>query len=577
MSLARQIAKNTFIQFIGKIIGIFLGVLTVAIMTRYLGTDGFGQYSTITAYLQFFGIMVDMGLSLIIIRLLADPEFSQTKIINNVFTLRFFSALLFLGLAPLVVLLFPYDNIIKIGVAITTLSFFASSLNQILISLFQKELKMLQVTLAETAGRLVLFVLVFYFAYQDMGLLAIMVAVILGSIVNFLLNYIFAKKFITIKFSFDWLIWKKIILQKGGNKMLDMFNICGIGQAGCRISKEFAKIGFETCYINSDVVDMRDLNVSSEKILMLDSTGSGRSPIKGREILKKNFNKFAAFMDKNLNPNGLNIFILGLGGGTGGGMIVPALEYASKKGCKTGIIATLPARMSGIIEMSNAMKSLKELKDINTNMFILADNDFLTEKVGLSSEWWQKINNFILRKIAVIFDLLRENKTSQAGIGSIDKAELMRILQYGQGLLDVRDIYLSIPIDTSLPEEELRKKLCEPGLIAGYKYNETLFYLVNIDVPKQGGFTELASSIFSICKSMYGNSLARLGMFIDPSLDKTIRVTIINAGLKMPRVLRSRMNNLKRDSDRLEEKKGKGDSLDFSTIDNIDIDKDFDI
>ncbi|OGY41445.1 MAG: hypothetical protein A2Y82_00830 [Candidatus Buchananbacteria bacterium RBG_13_36_9] len=211
MSLTRKIAHNTLIQFSGKIIGTIFGVLTVAIMTRYLGANGFGQYSTITAYLQFFGILVDMGLSLIIIRLIADPEFGEQKIINNLFSLRFFSALIFLGLAPLIVIFFPYDNLVKIGVAVTTLSFFAASLNQILISLFQKELKMDKVTIAEISGRLVLFILVFIFAALDKGLLWIMAAVVLGSVINFLLNYLFALKFIKIKFAFDWPVWKKII------------------------------------------------------------------------------------------------------------------------------------------------------------------------------------------------------------------------------------------------------------------------------------------------------------------------------------------------------------------------------
>ena len=178
--------------------------------------------------------------------------------------------------------------------------------------------------------------------------------------------------------------------------------------------------------------------------------------------------------------------------------------------------------------------------------------------------------------MAVIFDLLRENKTSQAGIGSIDKGELIRVLQYGRGLLDVRDIYLSIPGEVTLTDEELKERLFQPGMISGYKYSDTLFYLVNVDIPKQGGFTELAAKVFSICKSSFGIALSRIGMAIDPSLEKAIRITIITAGLKLPRVLRSRINNLKRDSDRHEDKKEKEDSLDFSSMDDIKIDDDFD-
>ncbi|MBN1326027.1 flippase [Candidatus Falkowbacteria bacterium] len=210
MSLTRKIAYNTIIQFIGKILGTLIGVLTIAIMTRYLGQIGFGQYSTIMAYLQLFAILVDMGLSLTVIKLISDPSLEKGRAMNNIFTFRFFSALIFLGLAPLVVIFFPYSNIVKFGIAIASLSFFISSLNQILISLFQKELKLNGVAISEVAGRLILLFLVAYFAFADKGLIAIVWAVVLGSLTNFILNYLFALKFVKIKFAFDWQIWKKI-------------------------------------------------------------------------------------------------------------------------------------------------------------------------------------------------------------------------------------------------------------------------------------------------------------------------------------------------------------------------------
>lgn len=211
MSLTRKIAHSTIIQFTGKVVGTFLGVITIAIMTRYLGQIGFGQYSTITAYLQFFAILVDMGLSVAVLRLISDPKNNQQDIFNNLFTLRFFSALIFLGIAPLIVIFFPYDNLVKIGIAVTTASFFFSALNQILISLYQKELKMVAVTVAEVVGRTVLLILTAVFAYLNYGLLAIMGAVVLGSLINFLINYIFALRYVKIAFAFNWPEWKKIL------------------------------------------------------------------------------------------------------------------------------------------------------------------------------------------------------------------------------------------------------------------------------------------------------------------------------------------------------------------------------
>lgn len=212
MSLTQKVAHNTIIQFGGKIIGTVLGVLTIAIMTRYLGQIGFGQYSTITAFLQFFAILVDLGLSVTVVRLISDPHYDQQKIINNIFSLRFFSALFFLGLAPLVIIFFPYDNLIKIGVAVTTLSYFFSALNLIIIGLFQKELKMGAVAIAEVAGRIILLIFVTIAALAGKGLLFIMAAVVLGSLVNLILNYLFVLKYVKIKFAFDWQIWRKIFL-----------------------------------------------------------------------------------------------------------------------------------------------------------------------------------------------------------------------------------------------------------------------------------------------------------------------------------------------------------------------------
>ncbi|MBI4812347.1 oligosaccharide flippase family protein [Candidatus Falkowbacteria bacterium] len=64
MTLSARIAYNTIIQIAGKIISTALGLIAVAIMTRHLGTLGFGQYTTIITFLSFFGIIADLGLTL---------------------------------------------------------------------------------------------------------------------------------------------------------------------------------------------------------------------------------------------------------------------------------------------------------------------------------------------------------------------------------------------------------------------------------------------------------------------------------------------------------------------------------
>lgn len=357
--------------------------------------------------------------------------------------------------------------------------------------------------------------------------------------------------------------------------MLKLFNIFGIGQCGCRITAEFNNIGFNSYYINSDSVDMRDVKAPKDRILQLDTSGSGGSPIKGRKILESNYAMFKAFMDKTLDRDKMNLFVLGLGGGTGGGMIVPTIEYATQEGYKVGVLATLPPKMLGMLAMDNAMKVLRELRRCSTSMFMLADNEFLINKVGISSNWWQKINYYIISKIAAAFDIIREEKISQAGIGSIDKAEVVRILQYGQGLLDIRDIYFSLA-EIQIADDEIKKRIFEPSLVEGYNYKDTLAYLISVDIPKShGGFTEFSNKIFNVTKKVCGSSISRLGMFTDPLLDRSIRVTIVNSGLKLPKVLQSKINNLRRDSERHDQKKTKEDVLDFSDVEQINLESEF--
>lgn len=210
MSLTRQVAHNMIYQVGGKFLSTILGLAALGMMTRYLGQDGYGGYTTIISFLQFFGILVDFGLTLTTVQMISEPNANINKITSNIFTLRFFSALIFLGLAPLVVLFFPYSTTLKIGVAITTFSFLFIALNQVLIGLFQKNLRMEKVAIAENIGRVVLLAGIATVIFLKAGLLAVLLAVILGSFANFLINFIFSLKYVRIRFVFDWPIWREI-------------------------------------------------------------------------------------------------------------------------------------------------------------------------------------------------------------------------------------------------------------------------------------------------------------------------------------------------------------------------------
>lgn len=225
MSYTRRIAHNTIIQIIGKTISTIIGVVVIGMLTRYLGQAGFGQYTTIMAFLQFFGVLVDMGLYIILVKKISEPEVDQDNLVSNIFTLRLISAVIFLGVAPIIVLFFPYPAIIKLGVLITALSFLGITLNQALSGVFQKNLRMDKVTIAEVASRIILIVSTYLVIKADLGLLWVMGSVVAGSLINFFITFLFSKQFVKIRLSFDFQVWKNIIKETWPIALSIAFNL----------------------------------------------------------------------------------------------------------------------------------------------------------------------------------------------------------------------------------------------------------------------------------------------------------------------------------------------------------------
>lgn len=213
MQLSTKIAYNTIIQIVNKILVTLLALVVFGIITRELGIEGFGTYTTIITFLSFFGIMADLGLTLVSSQMLSQSKQDDEKeILGNLLTFRLVTAILFLGVAPLAVFLFPYTQEIKYGVAITTLAFLFIALNQVLVGFFQKQLRMDKVAISEIISKIVLIVGVVISIKLNQGINGILFATVSSSAVSFLINYIFAKSLLPFKLKFDFEIWKRIMV-----------------------------------------------------------------------------------------------------------------------------------------------------------------------------------------------------------------------------------------------------------------------------------------------------------------------------------------------------------------------------
>jgi len=209
----KRVANNTLIQITGKAISTVLGLFSLALITRYLGPTGFGEYTTVITFLTFFAVVADFGLTLVTAQMLSGHKEDESKLLNNLFSLRLVSIIILLALAPIILLALPYGATVKTGVLIALVAFLFPALNQILIGLFQKKLSMDRDAVAEVVGRLALILGILITQKIDLGLNGILIATVISAGANFFLHYVLAFKYAVIKLEFDFSLWRKIFIK----------------------------------------------------------------------------------------------------------------------------------------------------------------------------------------------------------------------------------------------------------------------------------------------------------------------------------------------------------------------------
>jgi len=214
---ANKIFTNTVGQITLRVFEVIVGVLTLGLITRYLGQEGFGQYTTVTALLQFFIILVDLGLYLTLLReLSADTENRAEHITNNIFTMRVISSAAFLAIAILIISFTPYPREIKMGVMALASSFLFISLISTLTALFQKTLQVVKIAAVNLIAKVLLLVTVAIIIFSDLGLQSIFIASSVVSGLSFILLLRVLKSLpvpIHLRFRADLTYWR-VVIQK---------------------------------------------------------------------------------------------------------------------------------------------------------------------------------------------------------------------------------------------------------------------------------------------------------------------------------------------------------------------------
>ncbi|EKD79265.1 MAG: heteropolysaccharide repeat-containing protein [uncultured bacterium] len=227
MSLLRQIAHNTALQFSGKIIGTAIGFVVALLTIRYLGDEGYGNMTTAISFVQLFAIVMDLGLYVVLLKQINSPANADGRLQNNIFSFRAVTAVAFLLIASGTVWLIPqYPVIVQWGVVVIAANFFFITMNQLWQAIFQQHFAMGWVALAEVASKLVLVLSTVSVIYLfKTNVLYILAAIVVAGGMQSLVLWLASRRYTKLHWAFDWVIWKKVLRESWPIAIAIAFNL----------------------------------------------------------------------------------------------------------------------------------------------------------------------------------------------------------------------------------------------------------------------------------------------------------------------------------------------------------------
>lgn len=215
MTLTKKIAFNSSIQFIGRIISILLSAILLIFLTRYLGTEKYGYYTTVLAFVAIFNLFAEFGINQIVIQEISRAPSKRTEILSSGFFLKIIVALIVFAVPPIIAYFLPYPIEIKIGILVAALATFPLTISTLFNTIFQIHLKTSYQAIASVSNRILSLLLSLGFIYTHQPIYYFFLAILAGNCLEFIISYFNTQSLekINIKFNKTYIqTYKRIFL-----------------------------------------------------------------------------------------------------------------------------------------------------------------------------------------------------------------------------------------------------------------------------------------------------------------------------------------------------------------------------
>lgn len=212
MALARRIAYNVVFNSILKVVStVGIALVSIRLVTGYLGQEGFGEYATVLAFFAFFGALGDLGLASMTTREIAKPEADESLILGKVVALRLVASIFLIILVPVSVFFLHYRGEVKEGIVLAVVALLFAQLSTLLNSIYQKRLKMDRIALVEFVGKLLQLGLIYGVVKYDLGFTPLVGVLLVNMAFNATASFWLSRSLVRFSLHWDTAFWRTFL------------------------------------------------------------------------------------------------------------------------------------------------------------------------------------------------------------------------------------------------------------------------------------------------------------------------------------------------------------------------------
>jgi len=212
MSSAKTIAKNTGFLFSAEIFDKLLSFFLVIVITRYLGSVGFGKYSFAFAFISLFTLVSHLGLNTYAFKEISKDKSKTKELVDNILTIKLFVTIIIFIIAAIIARYWPRTNEILPAIFLVMVYGIFGVFNLLVRIMFNAYEKTEFGLYAVIIEKILALSIGSYVLARGHGLYVLLIAIIASRFVTSVFYYIISqKKFVKISLSINLRLWKSLI------------------------------------------------------------------------------------------------------------------------------------------------------------------------------------------------------------------------------------------------------------------------------------------------------------------------------------------------------------------------------